>query len=140
MAERVGGGIAAAGTDKPAYAPGICNIGPAEIARRRRAGHTSLAVTAALFAGLILVDAPAPARFIVALPAAATASGYLQARFRFCVGFASRGVFNFGEVGPTTSIDDEAARAADRRTAIELGLACAAIGAATGVAAVLLGR
>jgi len=30
------------------YVPGTCNIGPAEIAVRRRAGHVGLAATAAL--------------------------------------------------------------------------------------------
>ena len=124
----------------PAYEPGVCNIGPAEIARRTRAGHVGLAATAELFAGLATVHAPAPIRFLVALPAAAAASGYLQARFRFCVGFASRGVFNFGDVGPTFEIDDEAASAADRALAIRLGLGSAAIGGAVGIGAVLAGR
>lgn len=136
-AGRAPANAAAAG---PAYVPGVCNIGPAEIARRMRAGHAGLAATAGLFAGLAALGAPAPARFLVALPAAASASGYLQARFHFCVGFASRGVFNFGHLGPTTAVDDADARAADRRRAMELGLACAAIGTAAGIGAVLLGR
>jgi len=126
--------------DAAAYVPGVCNIGPAEIARRMRAGHAGLAATAGLFAGLAIVGAPAPARFLVALPAAASASGYLQARSHFCVGFASRGVYNFGALGPTTTVADADARAADRRKAIELGLACTAIGAAAGIGAFLLGR
>jgi hypothetical protein len=32
------------------YRPGVCNIGPAEIARRRRAGHVGLLVTVAALA------------------------------------------------------------------------------------------
>ena len=105
-----------------------------------RAGHAGLVATVALFAGLAAIDAPAPARFAVALPAAIAASGYLQARFRFCVKFASLGVFNFGDVGPTTGIADGAARAADRRRALEISLACAAIGTLVGIGAVLVGR
>jgi hypothetical protein len=129
--------IAADGTE---YQPGTCNIGPAEVARRQRAGNVGLAATAVLFAGLVAVKAPSVARFAVALPAAAAASGYLQARFRFCVGFASRGVYNFGELGPTFGVEDDAARTADRRTAIRLGLASAAIGGAVGIGAVLVAR
>jgi hypothetical protein len=126
--------------DPARYEPGVCNIGPAEIARRRQAGHTGLAMTAALIAGLAIVDAPAPVRFLAALPAAVSASGYLQARFHFCVKFATLGVFNLGDIGPTTGVADAAARSADRRKGLELGLASGAIGTAVGLAAVLLGR
>jgi hypothetical protein len=128
------------GVDGAAYQPGVCNIGPAEIARRERAGHVGLAATAVLFAGLAAIKAPRAARFAVALPAAAAASGYLQARFHFCVGFGSRGIYNFGEVGPTLEVADETARAADRAKAIQLGLASAAIGGAVGIGAVLAAR
>jgi hypothetical protein len=38
------------------YAPGTCNIGPAEIAIRRRAGHAGVAVTAALATVLVRSD------------------------------------------------------------------------------------
>ena len=40
------------------YRPGVCNIGPAEIARRRRAGHVGSLATIGLFAVLVAVDAP----------------------------------------------------------------------------------
>ena len=141
-ADGVGGPADGVGgpADGSAYQPGTCNIGPAEVARRQRAGHVGLAATVVLFAGLVAVKAPPVARFVVALPAAAAASGYLQARFRFCVGFASRGVYNFGAVGPTFGVEDEAARAADRTTGIRLGLASAAIGGAVGIGAVLAAR
>jgi hypothetical protein len=122
------------------YRPGVCNIGPAEIARRRRAGHVGVAATATLLGALAIVGAPAPARFLVALPAAGAASGYLQARLHFCAGFGARGVFNLGELGPTFEVDDDEARAADRAKALQIGLASAVIGAAVGVAAVVLPR
>ena len=38
------------------YVPGSCNIGPDEIALRRRVGHAGLAVTAALGAALLRSD------------------------------------------------------------------------------------
>jgi hypothetical protein len=122
------------------YEPGVCNIGPPEIARRRRSGHVGLAVTAVVLAGLALVKAPPIARLVVALPAAAAASGYLQARLGFCAGFASRGVFNFGEIGSTFAVADAEARAADRTKAILIGAGSAAIGAVVGLGAVLLSR
>jgi hypothetical protein len=120
------------------YQAGVCNIGPAEIARRRRAGHVGLALSVVLLAVLIVVHAPPIARLLVALTAAVAASGYIQARWHFCAAFGSRGVYNFGEVGPMTPIADKTARARDRVRAAEIGLASAAIGIGVGIVAVLL--
>src|SRR5450759_1193889 len=72
------------------YEPGICKIGPAEVARRLRAGHVGLVATLGLYTGLTMIGAPRLARLLVALPAAGAASGYLQARLQFCAGFGSR--------------------------------------------------
>jgi hypothetical protein len=47
-------------------------------------------------------------------------------------------VFNFGDVGATETVVDEAARAADRRKAGRIGLASFAIGSAVAIAAVVL--
>jgi hypothetical protein len=118
------------------YQPGTCNIGPAEIARRRRAGHVGLGAAIVLLAGLVAIDAPPPVRLLVALPAAAAASGYLQARFRFCAGFGSRGIYNFGELGQTLQVEDAEARRRDRVRATQIGLASGAIGIAVGLVAV----
>ncbi len=120
------------------YRPGVCNIGPAEIARRRRAGHVGLLVTMAVFAVLVAIDAPPLARLILILPAAAAASGYLQAWLKFCAGFGSRGIFNFGPVGDTQQVVDQDARARDRARANRIGLASLAVGIAVGVVAALL--
>lgn len=120
------------------YHPGVCNIGPAEIGRRRMTGHIGLAATVAAIVGLLAVDAPPLARLLVALPAAGAASGYLQARERFCAGFGSAGIYNFGELGQREAVDDPEARERDRRKAREIGVRSALIGAAVGIAAALL--
>lgn len=120
------------------YVPGVCNIGPAEIARRRRAGHVGLAVGLVVLVGLVATGAPPWARLVVALPIAAAASGYLQARLRFCAGFGSRGIFNFGELGHTEDVVDPVAQAADRARARAIILASLAIGVFAAVAAFLL--
>ena len=120
------------------YMPGVCNIGPAEIARRRQAGHVGLLVTVAALAVLVAIDAPPLARLILVLPAAAAASGYLQAWLKFCAGFGSRGIFNFGPVGDTQQVVDEEARARDRARAKRIGLASLAIGVAVGALAAVI--
>jgi hypothetical protein len=120
------------------YQPGVCNIGPAEIARRRRAGHVGLGAAVVLLVVLVAIGAPPPTRLLVALPAAAAASGYLQAWLRFCAGFGSRGVFNFGQLGQTHDVEDADARRRDRARATQVGVASLLIGVAVGVAAVVL--
>ena len=131
-----GGAVPADAT--PSYRPGVCNIGPAEIRRRRRAGHVGLAATVALFALLVAIDAPPLARLALAIPATISASGYLQARMKFCAGFGQLGIMNFGELGDSVAVADDEARAADRRRARQIGLASMAVGAAVGIVAALL--
>lgn len=124
--------------EHPEYTAGVCNIGPAEIARRRRAGHMGLLVAFGLFAVLLAVDAPAWARLLVALPAAAAASGYLQAWLRFCAAFGFRGVFNLGALGQARAVGDRAAAARDRRRAAQIAFGAVVIGLAVGGSAALL--
>jgi hypothetical protein len=86
----------------------------------------------------VAIDAPPLARLILVLPAAAASSGYLQARLKFCAGFGSRGIVNFGPLGDTQQVVDEEASARDRATANRIGLASLAIGAAVGVMAAVI--
>src|SRR6476646_5885864 len=120
------------------YQPGVCNIGPAEISRRRRAGHVGLIAAVALFAILVAIGAPPIARLLLVIPVAVSASGYLQAYLKFCAGFGSRGVFNFGDVGQTHQVADADARRRDRTRATQIGVAAGVIGVLVGIVAVLL--
>jgi hypothetical protein len=128
----------AAGTSGTEYRAGVCNIGPAEISRRRRAGHIGLIVTAVVFGVLVAAHVPPLARLIVGLPAAGAASGYLQAIFKFCAGFASRGIFNFGELGQTEQVEDAGARARDHNRANQILIGSLAIGILVSIVAVVL--
>jgi hypothetical protein len=119
------------------YRPGVCNIGPAEIARRRRSGITASVATVALLTILVAIGAPGPLRLVLFVPAAVAAAGFLQAWLRFCAGFGAIGVRNFGDVGTTDEIVDPEARARDRRRAIEIGAASGVVGAVVAISAVL---
>jgi hypothetical protein len=125
-------------TPTPEYQPGVCNIGPAEIRRRRMAGHVGALVTAAAFIGLVAVDAPPITRLVLILPAAGAASGYIQAQLKFCAGFGSRGVFNFDSLGTWTTVTDREALARDRRRSREIAGMALAAGVVVGVVAALL--
>lgn len=121
------------------YEPGVCNIGPAEIRRRRRVGHVGLAATGAALTALLAVDAPPVTRLVLAFPAAVSASGYLQARLKFCAGFGQLGIHDLTEEGGNrVTVVDQAARAADRRRARQISLMSFAIGAAVATGAALL--
>lgn len=110
------------------YTAGVCNIGPAEIERRRRFGDWGAVATFVLVALLRLSGAGRGPRLLVALPATVAAAGYLQAAQRFCAAFAWMGIFNFGARGGGHRVPDAAARTADRRHAIRLGAQAAALG------------
>lgn len=120
------------------YDSGACNIGPAEIAYRRRWGHAGLVVTLVTLAVLLWSGAPPLIRFLVALPAAGTAVGYLQAWLRFCAAYGLLGVFNFGRLRDTHRVGDPAARARDRMKALQIVMAGAVIGVLVGLAVALL--
>jgi hypothetical protein len=120
------------------YRPGVCNIGPAEIARRRRVGHIGVIATVALFAVLVALGMPPIMRLVLSLPAAVAASGYIQASLRFCAGFATAGVYDFGDVGRRERVTDRAALAADRAKGLRIYFASAVIGVVVGIVAVLL--
>ena len=64
-----------------------------------------------------MLDAPAGSRLVVALPLYVAAIGFIQARDRFCVGFAAAGITNFETLGTTHRVADKEARAADRHHA-----------------------
>ena len=125
-------------TTPNSYQPGVCNIGPAEIARRRKAGHIGLVVTVVLFVVLVALHVAPVVRLIVGLPAAGAASGYLQAALKFCAGFASRGVFNFGALGQTHDVVDAQARARDRSRANQILLGSLVVGIVVAAIAVVV--
>jgi hypothetical protein len=120
------------------YVPGTCNIGSEEIALRRRAGHIGLAVTAALATALLRSDLHPAWRLTLALPAAGAASGYLQARQRFCANYGFRGLYNFGSRGHEQPVAAAQAQAEDRRRSLRISAASGAIGLGVALAAMLV--
>ena len=100
------------------YRAGACNIGPEEMARRRRSGAVGIAIAVVLGAVLVVLGAPPLARLLVFFPLAGGLVSLEQVRRRFCVGFAMAGLRNFGALGRPDKVADAADRAADRRAAL----------------------
>lgn len=125
--------------DSPdSYQPGVCNIGPAEIRRRRHIGYVGVAAAAVLGLFLLAVDAPAAARLLIALPLAGGIEGLIQARLKFCAGYGLAGLRNMEGIGQAERVEDAAARAVDRRRALVIHAAAALAGLAVAVPFTLL--
>ena len=104
-----------------AYVPGVCNIGPIEIAMRRRAGHLALGLTLGLWVVLGYIGVSSVMRFWLAIPATITAVCYLQAYMHFCANFGLRGVFNFSPaLNRTDTVSQAAYRQKDRLKALQI--------------------
>jgi hypothetical protein len=120
------------------YVPGVCNIGPAEIRRRRASGWLGTGLAVAFIAVALARDWSPEWRLLVFLPVFLAAQGFLQAAFHFCVGFASRGLFNFGELGGEESVVDAQFRRADQRKAVKITTYAFLIASAVTVVVVLI--
>ena len=118
------------------YVPGVCNIGKAEISRRSQAGWIGAGITAAAWITFYFAHVQAPWRLFLFVPAALSASGFLQAVMHFCAGFGNRGVFNFGpEVGKTDTVAQAEFRKKDKRKAQQILRLSALIGVVMAVVA-----
>ena len=120
------------------YQPGVCNIGPAEIRRRRLSGWIGIAVSVVYLALAFGLGWAATWRLLVALPAMIAATGFLQAAFHFCVNFGTRGLYNFGELGTEETVYEAEFRKADQRKALLITGLSLAIGLAVAVIAFLM--
>jgi hypothetical protein len=134
--------LSSPGSNPPAadqsYRPGVCNIGPAEIRRRRWGAILGTVVTLVVAVVIFALGLPHPVRFLIALPAAGAIVSWLQVLLRFCVGFARLGVFNFGQLGPMEPVGDRAAHRADVRRATRMIALSLVGGLAIGIVAALL--
>jgi hypothetical protein len=102
------------------YISGACNIGPAEIKRRKQGaviGGIAFTLTALL---LVSTDATTSTRLIVFIPALLFTVGLIQSRRKFCVAYGFLGVFSLEKLGATTKISINQDLKADRSYAIKL--------------------
>ena len=122
-------------TAKQEYIPGVCNIGTAEIRRRRQSGWVGLGATILAWGAFLIFRVSAPWRLLLFIPAMISATGFFQAALHFCAAFGTRGVFNFGsEVGKTETVERAEFRLKDRRKARLIALYSALVGIAAAIA------
>ena len=96
-----------------------CNIGPAEIARRRRMAILLTVLTGLMVAAIVVAQVPMLGRLAVFPFAAAVGVTWLQVIRKFCVHFGAFGLENFGELGEEHRVGPEI-RQADLRQSVEM--------------------
>jgi hypothetical protein len=120
------------------YRPGVCNISPREIAKRRAFGVSGIIASAVLGIVLVAIDAPHIARAIVLFPLWGAMISLEQARRKFCAGFAYAGMRSVNGSDATESVADPADLARDRAAARWLVAYCGVIALAITAVFVLL--
>jgi hypothetical protein len=116
------------------YIPGTCNIGPAEIKARKNVAIISLVLSIVLIILLMVFHADKLWRLTLFIPATSTIISFEQWFSHFCVNFGMRGVFNFGNIGKTFTVDQQENFKKDRQKAQKM----IAIGIFFGLVAAIL--
>ncbi len=121
------------------YVPGVCNIGPAEIAMRKRTGWIGFALIVFLWGVLTSLGSSVMWFSLLFIPSAISGVGFIQAKMHFCAAFGMRGLFNFGpKVGKTDTALQAEFRAQDKKKSMQILLYSALVGIAVAFAACIV--
>jgi hypothetical protein len=89
------------------YIPGTCNIGPAEVKARRNVAYISTLLSIGLIILLIVLHGDRLWRLTLFPLATSAAISFQQWYYHFCVNFGLKGVFNFGDMGKTFTVEQK---------------------------------
>jgi hypothetical protein len=92
---------------KGEYIPGTCNIGPVETKARRNVAIISAIISIGFIIILPIIHADKILRLFLFFPATSVGVGFQQWYFHFCVSFGMKGVFNFGDIGKTFTVEQQ---------------------------------
>lgn len=112
------------------YIPGTCNIGKEEIKRRLNGAILAGVISVTLIAVLLLTCANPLWRLTLFVPLSWFGISIQQWYNKFCVAFGLKGIFNFGNLGNATTIEQKEMLKADRAKAWKMiiqGLLFAAV-------------
>lgn len=126
---------------KNQYIPGVCNIGPVGIKKRKQAGWMGFAATVVLWGILIYLNVAPAWRLLLFFPAMMSAIGFLQAYMHFCAYFGFAALFNFddaGIFGKTGTVQQAEFRVQDRRKAWQIVIYSVLIGIAVAILAYMI--
>lgn len=104
----------------PEYQPGSCNIGGPEIRRRKKSAIIGAIFSIAFYIFVLSIHAPKGVRALIFFPLVLATIGWCQSRRKFCLAYGLSGVFNFGNLGEVSRVQDPAQRSADRAQALKM--------------------
>jgi hypothetical protein len=103
------------------YIPGVCNIGPAEIKRRKIFSFIGYALFFIFLIVFIVFDIDPIFRLSLAFPAFYQSINYLQVVNKFCASFGLTNVFNFSDkLDNTTKVEKAEFIQKDREKALKI--------------------
>lgn len=102
------------------YISGVCNIGPAEIRKRRTVAIVGFFLTLLGVASIHQSHTSHLARISIFLPAIVFSVGFVQSRKKFCLAFGLMGTFNFGKSRDLARVASPDDRAHDRKRALSI--------------------
>ena len=120
------------------YIPGACNIGKAEIIKRKQFGIVGLILTVLAYSLFVYFDVSRGIRFLVFFPALISAIGFLQARMRFCVYYGLAEMFNFDSLGKSGKVENDEFVRKDKKRARLIIYSSVLIGIVVGLIAVVI--
>lgn len=116
------------------YTPGVCNINESEVKYRMKAFYLGAGIGIPLLLLLVIINASPTLGLLMFVPGWIASIGYLQAKYKFCVGYASSGVYNSGdEYAETQKIVDESKRRLDKNRAAKINAQSVFIGVVVAV-------
>ena len=111
------------------YTPGVCNINESEITYRKKAYYVGLIVGIPLLLVLVFLKSQPYLGVIMFVPVWIGAIGYLQAKYKFCVGYAASGVYSkSAEYAETEKIVEESKRKLDAKRARKINTEALLVG------------
>ena len=125
-------------TNTSNYIPGACNIGKAEINKRKQFGIIGLILTAFAYSLFVYFEVSRGVRFLTFIPAVISAIGFLQARMRFCVYYGLAEMFNFDSLGKSSKVENDEFVRKDKKRARLIIYSSVLIGIVVGLIAVVI--
>jgi hypothetical protein len=104
-----------------AYKPGACNIGKNEIIKRYALGAVGIVAAMAIISLYVAFSLPRLVLLVCFIPLFLGFEGIYQGYFKFCAGFAARGIYDLtGSGGKRGAVRNSNAHREDMRKAMSI--------------------
>lgn len=100
-------------TEEQEYIPGVCNIGKHEVNRRRYVFIAAILLTVVWATLLFALGAPKLVRLTLIIPTTVLGITFQQWYYKFCIGYAYLGLFNFKDLMNPDKVTDNEYRKKD---------------------------